>query len=69
MSFQAYCFKCEKSVTAFPILGGAELQEALSKYAEIEVMHLSDAGDHQWKLNKYEKEHLRNYLVESSASA
>jgi hypothetical protein len=69
MSFQAYCFRCEKSVTAFPVLGGAELQQALSIDAEIEVMHLSDAGDHQWKLNKLEKSHLLNYLTESSASS
>lgn len=69
MPFQAYCFKCEKSVTAFPILGGAELQQALSTDTEIEVMHFSDLDDHRWKLNKDEKEHLRKYLTRSSAAS
>ena len=62
MSFRAYCFKCEKSVTVFPILGEDELRLALFTDAEIEVMHLSDEGDHRWKLNRHQKEHLRNLV-------
>jgi hypothetical protein len=69
MPFQAHCFKCEKSVTAFPVLGGVELQQALSTDAEIEVVHLSDGGSHQWKPKKDEKERLLNYLTRRSSAA
>jgi hypothetical protein len=69
MPFQAYCSECKESVTAFPVLGGAEVQQALSTDEEIEVMHLSGGGDHQWKLKKDEKERLLNYLTRRSSAA
>jgi len=60
MTFQAYCFKCEKKVQVATNLDGGELWQALDSGADIEVMHVSDnEGDHFWKLNHEEKEHLR----------
>jgi hypothetical protein len=59
MNFQAYCFKCEKRVTALSLLAESEFWSAVDKNTEIEVMHTVDDGDHRWKLNDYEKEKLR----------
>ena len=60
MVFQAYCFKCGKSVSVATNLVGEELWQALASGADIKVMHVSDNdGDHLWKLNHDEKKHLR----------
>jgi hypothetical protein len=59
MSFQAYCFKCEKTVTAFPVDEDEEFWSAVAENADVEVMHVSDNEDHRWRLNNQEKENLR----------
>lgn len=59
MNFQAYCFKCEKSVTAYSILDEGEFWSAMGKDEEIEVMHVAEDGDHRWKLNEHERGKLR----------
>ena len=46
MSFVAYCFICEKKVTAHTLLDAASLLSALSNDDNIEVMHTSENGDH-----------------------
>jgi hypothetical protein len=63
-TFQIYCPFCEKKVTAGPLLSGNKLQLALDLNADIEVMHISDNGDHRWNLVRNEKEILRNALAE-----
>jgi hypothetical protein len=64
MNFQAYCFKCEKRVTALSVLSDKEFWSALDKNAEIWVMHRGDDGDHRWKLIDSEKENLRRKRTE-----
>jgi len=59
MTFQAYCFECQKKVTAGTMLDGDVLWQSLNSGADIEVMHITEKGDHRWKLNHYEKENLR----------
>jgi hypothetical protein len=65
MTFLAYCFACEKRVSALTILDKEGLRAALVNGASIEVMHTSDKGeDHRWKLNREERERLRKILSE-----
>ena len=59
ISFQAYCFRCEETVTASPILTDVDFWSALNADADIEVMHKASDGDHRWKLIKQEKTNLR----------
>jgi hypothetical protein len=65
MNFQAYCFVCEKKVSALTILEKAGLWQALDNGADIEVMHTS--GDHRWKLNRDERARLRQIRAEGQA--
>jgi hypothetical protein len=61
MTFQAYCPYCEKTVRAFTLLGGNELQLALENNGDIQVVHTPEtASDHMWRLNRQEKEHLHS---------
>jgi len=63
MSFVAYCFRCEKKVTAHTMLDGNDLLSALRGDSGVEVIHVSnDSGDHRWKLNAQEKTNLLNHL-------
>jgi hypothetical protein len=64
MNFQAYCYACEKKVSALTILDEAGLWQALDDGADIEVMHTSDKGDHRWRLNREERERLGRIRVE-----
>jgi hypothetical protein len=57
---QAYCFVCEKTVTAHAIKSEKDFWSAIDSDGDVEVMHPSEGGDHQWKLNRQEKENLRN---------
>jgi hypothetical protein len=59
MNFQAYCFKCEKTVAVWPILPESEFWTAVERNADVEVMHRANDGDHVWKLKGYEKDNLR----------
>jgi hypothetical protein len=59
MLFRAYCFKCEKTVSAFPVSKDEEFWSAVAENADVEVIHLTNDGDHRWKLNNQEKENLR----------
>jgi len=66
MSFVAYCFRCEKKVTAHTMLDGNDLLSALRGDTDVEVIHVSnDRGDHRWKLNAQEKTNLLNHLKEA----
>jgi hypothetical protein len=65
MSFLAYCFRCEKKVTAHTLLDAAKLLVALGNEFDVEVMHTSDSGDHRWKLNRQEKATLLNHIRKS----
>jgi hypothetical protein len=58
MTFQAYCYVCEKTVHAGTILSDEDLWQALESGADVEVMHVSDKGDHLWKLNREERANL-----------
>jgi hypothetical protein len=42
MSFVAYCFRCEKKVTAHTLLDSAKLLVALGNEFDVEVMHTSE---------------------------
>jgi hypothetical protein len=66
MTFLAYCFECSKKVSVMTILSKEELWQALDGDADIEVMHISEKGDHLWKLNYCEKENLRKRKAEGS---
>jgi hypothetical protein len=57
---QAYCFKCEKTVSAHAIQSEKEFWSAIESDGDVEVIHVADDGDHRWKLNRREKENLRN---------
>jgi hypothetical protein len=59
ISFQAYCFRCERTVIALPILTDVEFWSALNADADVEVMHIASDGDHRWNLIKQEKKNLR----------
>jgi hypothetical protein len=59
MSFQAFCPKCKKTVTAFLVSPSDinppnlrdepdDLRSALDTHLPIEVIHPSDQGDHRW---------------------
>jgi hypothetical protein len=61
MNFTIYCPFCETKVTAYTFLGVDELKRALESNKEIQVGHLTDAGDHQWNLVDDEKESLWNF--------
>ena len=63
ITFQAFCPYCEKTVTTIPILDRDELKSALDRDREIHVMHPAETGDHEWRLNNYEKENLRNVIA------
>ncbi len=63
MSFRAYCPHCQAKVTAGTVLGRAELIAALDSRGEVNVMHVSNGGDHSWSLIKDEKENLRKAIV------
>jgi hypothetical protein len=58
MSFVAYCFRCEKKVTAHTLLDSAKLLIALGNEFDVEV-------DHRWKLNRQEKATLLNHIRKS----
>ena len=45
MSFVAYCFRCEKKVSAHTLLDAAKLLVALPNHYDVEVMHTSDSGN------------------------
>lgn len=50
------------------MLEGNELLSSLNGDDEVEVMHVSDTdGDHRWKLNRIEKEHLLNHIESSNS--
>ena len=66
MTLQSYCIDCEKKVTAITVLDGAKLWRALHSDADIEVMHVSQNGDHRWKLKTFEKENLRKRKSEGA---
>jgi hypothetical protein len=59
MDLQAYCFQCEKKVTAFSGLPEDEFWLAVDRNFDIEVVHAADDGDHRWRLNDAQKKNLR----------
>jgi hypothetical protein len=63
MKFQAYCPYCQSKVTTNTALAGNELKVALDSNGDVQVGHLTNAGDHQWNLNNHEKENLRNKIA------
>jgi hypothetical protein len=58
-TIQAYCFRCEKTVSAYFLLSANDLSQALRTNEDIEVMHSAEDGDHRWRLNYEEKQKLR----------
>jgi hypothetical protein len=65
MFFVVYCFRCEKKASAHTLLDAARLLLALANDDDVEVMHLSDNGEHRWKLNRQEKAKLLNHVRKS----
>ena len=65
MSFTTYCFRCDKNVTAHTLLDAAKLAAALKNDDDVKVMHISDNGDHRWKLSSQEKANLLNHIQET----
>ena len=62
-SLQAICTICEKTVTAFTLLGDNELELLLERDEKIMVRHFFGDGsgkdlNHQWSLVGKEKENL-----------
>ncbi len=64
-TFNARCPHCQRDVTASTKLGRAGLNEALTRDADIRVIHLSidGSGDHEWSLTAAQKENLRNHIA------
>jgi hypothetical protein len=62
MMFRAYCPFCEQQVSATPMLDDEKVKGALHENGDVEVLHLSETGDHRWKLNRYEKVNLSKVL-------
>jgi hypothetical protein len=58
-TIQAYCFRCEKTVSAHFLLSAIDLSQVLRIDEDIEVMHSAEDGDHRWKLTYEEKQKLR----------
>jgi hypothetical protein len=64
MSFLAYCYICEKKVNTSLKRKGEkertpeEIRLALNGGADIWVGHPGNPGNHEWKLNRQEKENL-----------
>jgi hypothetical protein len=62
-SLQAICTICEKTVTAFTLMGDSELERVLERDEHVMVRHFFGDGsgkslDHQWSLVGKEKENL-----------
>ena len=64
MTFLAYCSRCEKTVTAMTLQRREEINSALASDGDITVMHVAENDDHEWKLNRYEREHLRRMIAD-----
>ena len=64
MLLQSYCSKCERTVTVVPLVSADEFWNAVKKNLEVEVMHVTIAGDHVWKLNEHEKASLAQKRAE-----
>jgi hypothetical protein len=64
MAFLAYCYICEKKVNASLKRKGEtertpeEIKLALTDGADVWVGHPGNPGDHEWKLNREEKQNL-----------
>jgi hypothetical protein len=56
---QAFCSKCGKAVAVFPVFPEAEFWAAINLGKPVEVMHVSDDGDHTWILDEQVRENLR----------
>ncbi len=59
MLIQSHCFACEKTVHPVNLSEDA-FWSAIDDDGDVEVMHVSENGDHRWRLNRHEKENLRN---------
>jgi hypothetical protein len=58
MQIRAYCWQCEEPMIVHPVnLTEVEFWAAINGDQDVEVM---DDKDHRWKLNKREKENLRD---------
>jgi hypothetical protein len=68
MEFQAYCYACERKVTAALKRRGdkswtlQELKRALRGDEDVRVGHPASPGDHEWKLNRQEKDNLLGFI-------
>jgi hypothetical protein len=62
----AFCPACKKRVTVLPILSEIEFWQALDNDQEIEVMHVSENGDHRWNVTNRDKRNLRNARARGS---
>jgi hypothetical protein len=68
-SFSAYCPHCEKTVTTNTMLAGSQLKAALKSDGKIQVIHVSDVGDHVWNLIAEEKENLQKRIIDGTVAA
>jgi hypothetical protein len=68
-SFSAYCPYCEKTVAANTMLAGSQLKVALRADGKIQVMQVSDVGDHKWNLIPEEKENLQKGITDGTVLA
>ena len=59
-TFQAYCGRCGKTVTAHTILDGDDLKTALHNNSDMAVTHTDrESGmDHLWHLDEQQNETL-----------
>jgi hypothetical protein len=64
ISFLVHCPFCSENVSATTILGREELGEAISREADVRVIHMAAVGDHQWSLNPGQKDGLRKRMAE-----
>jgi hypothetical protein len=58
ISMQASCPICGKTVMVFPVFPEAEFWGAINLGKPVEVMHVSDEGDHIWILPEQARENL-----------
>jgi hypothetical protein len=62
----ALCPVCKRRLTVLPVLSEKKFWRALDNDEEIEVMHLSESGDHRWKLTDRDKQNVLNAKARGS---
>lgn len=62
----AFCPTRKRRLTVLHVLSENEFWQTVDNGQEIEVMHLSESGDHRWKLTERDKRNLLNARARGS---